>query len=150
MATLQSILLTSPKRAAVVSDCAHLVDQEVSSKGGLSGLAIKGAYMAVKAIKPGIIPAAVERLMDEFVTQMEPFYQSFLQSGGKDISQFLQDHSQQVALSLLQVTDKRVAQDERDLIKKAYGKLRPTAIKNIELAIPGMARMLAKHLPALP
>ena len=55
MSTLAEVLLVPGKRPKVVDDCVRIVDEEVDSKGGLSGLAIKGAYALVKAVKPGFI-----------------------------------------------------------------------------------------------
>ena len=74
MKTLQDIGAAPGVRAQVVSDCSQLVDDEVKRKSGLSGLAIKGAYALVKAIKPGIIRESIEHLLDGFVAQLEPFY----------------------------------------------------------------------------
>src|SRR5690242_9550291 len=55
MATLAEVLTSDAKKAAVVDDCCTLIDQEVSDKGGLSGIAIKAGYSAVKGIKPGFV-----------------------------------------------------------------------------------------------
>ena len=46
-----------------------LVQEEVDSKGGLSGLAIKAAYAVVKAVKPGFIAEALDHMLDDFVDQ---------------------------------------------------------------------------------
>ena len=145
MATLQSILLDPARRTNVVTDCSQLVDDEVSAKGGLSGMAIKGVYLLVKKIKPGFIGEVVGHLMDEFVNELDPFYQSYLGAGRKDIQQYLQGRSAEVASGLLGVTDKRVQKTANSTIKAGYAKLRPSAAKHVEAAVPGIARILAKY-----
>ena len=61
--TLKEILLDSSRRPAVVTDLRDLVDAEVSDKGGVSGAVVKTGFAAVKKIKPGIIPSAVDTLL---------------------------------------------------------------------------------------
>ena len=39
-------------RPKVVADCGKLIEEEVDSKGGLSGFAVKAAFAVVKAVKP--------------------------------------------------------------------------------------------------
>lgn len=74
MPTVAEALLAEGKRPAVVADCATLIDEEVASKSGLGGLAIKTAFATVKALKRGIIPESVNALLDDFVVELEPFY----------------------------------------------------------------------------
>ena len=50
----------------------RVVDEEVAAKGGLSGIAVKAGYAAVKSIKPGFIGQVVEKLLPEFAAQLDP------------------------------------------------------------------------------
>ena len=68
MATLKDILLVPANRPKVIADCTKLIDEEVDSKGGLTGFAIKAAYALVKAVKPGFITEAVDHMVDDFAT----------------------------------------------------------------------------------
>jgi hypothetical protein len=145
MATLKDLLTDATKRRAIVDDCARLVDDEVSAKGGLSGLAIKGAYAVVKALKPGMVRDACEHLIDEFVEKIEPHYAEHKASGGGSFVSFLSGRSTKVADDLLGVTDRRAASAKNPTIKKAYEKLRPTGVKNVEAAVPGIAKIIEKH-----
>ena len=86
MTTLNETLLNDTDRPSVVSDCVDLIDAEVASKKGIGGLAIKTAFKTVKAIKPGIIPDAVNFLLDDFVEKLEPFYGEFKKSGEADLA----------------------------------------------------------------
>ena len=146
MGKLQDILLDSSKRPQVVADCAQLVDQEVSSKGGLSGLAVKGGYALVKKIKPGIVPEAVDRLLNDFVAQLDPFHEAFVAKGSGDLASYLQSRAGEVAAALLNITDSKVSKAENRTIKSAYEKLRPTGAKHVEAAVPGIARVLSKYV----
>ncbi|WP_158879754.1 DUF6918 family protein [Amycolatopsis anabasis] len=143
--TLKEILLDSSRRPAVVSDFEVLVDQEVSDKGGVSGAVVKTGFAAVKKIKPGIIPAAVDSLLDDFAGSLEPFYADFRGKGGGDFGAYLSSRSDEAADALLSVTDARAEKSSRDSIKKVYGKLRPNGKKNVEEALPRLGQLIDKH-----
>lgn len=143
MGKLSEILLASGKRDAVVSACAALVDDEVSSKSGLGGLAVKGVFKLVKAVKPGIARELVDKLLDELVGKLDPIYGEYL--GGdraQSVQTFLVTHAGRVASAMLSVTDGRAARAENKTLKGAYQKLRPSGIKHVEAAVPGMARII--------
>ena len=74
MPTLNEILLVPGNRPKVIADCVTLIQEEVDSKGGLSGLAVKAAFAVVKAVKPGFITEAVDHMLDDFVKRLEPFW----------------------------------------------------------------------------
>jgi hypothetical protein len=144
MSTLTEILLVPGTRPKVVADCARLVDEEVDSKGGLSGLAIKGAYMVVKAVKPGFINEAIEHMLDDFVRRLEPFHTE-AQQKSEPIGPFLSARAGAVAEALLAISDERAARAKNQTVKKAYEKLRPTGKKNVEAAVPRIGRLVAKY-----
>jgi hypothetical protein len=144
MSTLKEILLIPGTRPKVVADCARLVDEEVDSKGGLSGLAIKGAYMVVKAVKPGFIGEAIDHMLDDFVGRLEPFYLEAEQKS-EPFAPFLSARAGAVSDALLATSDDRAARAKNQTVKKAYEKLRPTAKKNVEAAIPRVGRLVAKY-----
>ncbi|QFU85258.1 hypothetical protein [Amycolatopsis sp. YIM 10] len=143
--TLKEILLDSGRRPAVVTDLQNLVDEEVSDKGGVSGAVVKTGYAAVKKIKPGIIPAAVDTLLDDFAGALEPFYGDYKAKGGADFGAYLSGRSDEAADALLSVTDARADKSSRDSIKKVYGKLRPNGKKNVEEALPRLGKLIDKH-----
>ncbi len=131
-------------RSKVVMDCTALLDQEVADKRGLTGIAIKAAYAVVKALKPGIIPEAMNGLLDEFISKLEPFFERHLASGG-EISSFGDSLNSQNALvtkALLGITDQRAEASTNATLRSAYGRLRGQAEKNVSAAIPGVARMV--------
>lgn len=147
--TLKDILLDSSRRPAVVSDFEGLVDAEVSDKGGVSGAVVKTGFAAVKKIKPGIIPSAVDTLLPDFVGALEPFYGDFRAQGGNDFGAYLVGRSDEASDALLSVTDSRAERSSRDSIKKVYGKLRPNGKKNVEEALPRLGQLVDKHAAAV-
>ena len=72
--SLPDVLNAPEKKGAVIDDCLALIDAEVGDKGGLSGLAIKAGYGAVKGVKPGFIKQAVTDLLPEFAKALDPIY----------------------------------------------------------------------------
>jgi len=143
--TLKDILLDSGRRPAVVSDFETLVDAEVSDKGGVSGAVVKTGFAAVKKIKPGIIPSAVDTLLPDFASALEPFYGDYRAKGGNDFGAYLTSRSDEASDALLSVTDSRAERSSRDSIKKVYGKLRPNGKKNVEEALPRLGALVDKH-----
>ena len=147
--TLKEILLDSGRRPAVVSDFETLVDAEVSDKGGVSGAVVKTGFAAVKKIKPGIIPSAVDTLLPDFASALEPFYGDYRAKGGNDFGAYLSSRSDEASDALLSVTDGRAEKSSRDSIKKVYGKLRPNGKKNVEEALPRLGQLIDKHAAAV-
>ena len=147
--TLEARLLSNAsKRPRLLDDCVRLIDAEVDGKGGLSGLAIKGAYKIVQAVKPGFVREAMDHLLDDFVKRLEPFYAQH-RAGGGEPSRFtdaLTKRPGDVADALLGITDDRASKAKNPNVKATYNKLRPQAKKHVEEAIPRVGRTLTPHL----
>jgi len=146
MSELKTILLADDVRPAVLADAQRLVDAEVQAKGGISGLAIKTGYKAVQSVKPNLVPEALNNLLDRFVERLEPLFTQW-KSGdaGQSFESFLVGRKKEVANALLGVTDDR-ARSSSGVVKKTYEKLRPQGEKNVEAAVPGLARLIQKYL----
>lgn len=142
--SLSEILLDPARRPAVVADLQLLVDEEVSDKNGVSGTVLKTGYATVKKLKPGVVPTAVDRMLPEFASALEPFYASYRGAGGADFGAFLAGRPD-AADALLGVTDARAERTSSDALKKVYGKLRPHGHKNVEEALPRLGRLVEKH-----
>jgi hypothetical protein len=149
VATLLEKIGAPPKRTAVINDCVLLIDEEVKKKGGFSGAAVKLAFAAVKAVKPGFIAEAVDHLLDDFATRLQPFYDGHAQAQGRGDARSLPSHfSEQagaIAEALLGITDERAKRAQNAMVKKSYEKLRPSAKKHVEEAVPGIASLVEKH-----
>jgi hypothetical protein len=131
------------KRTAIVADCCTLIDEEVSAKSGLSGAAVKMGYAAVKGIKPGFIKEVVEKLLPEFAEKLDPIWEEGKKSG-KPAAHLLANKSQ-VADALLSVTDAKAKNAKSAVVRGTYEKLRGSAKKNVEEAVPRLAKLLSRH-----
>jgi len=144
MSSLTEALTSDSKKAAVVEDCLELIDSEVADKGGLSGLAIKAGYGVVKGIKPGFIKQAVSDLLPEFATALQPIYDE-AKSKSKPVADYMKDNSARVADALLAITDAKAQRSKSGAVKGTYEKLRGSAKKNVEAAVPRLGKMVEKH-----
>jgi hypothetical protein len=140
---LSEVIGDPGKKGAVVDDCCTLVDEEVASKGGLSGLAVKAGYAAVKGVKPGFIRHVVSDLLPEFAEQIDPIWQEGVTGGSP--AQFLVTNKARVADALLSVTDAKAQHAKSSVVRGTYERLRGTAKKNVEDAIPRLSKLVEKH-----
>ncbi|HKA86671.1 MAG TPA: hypothetical protein VKE22_03360 [Haliangiales bacterium] len=142
-------LIDPSRRARVIEACLRLIDDEVKSKGGLSGIAVKGAYGVVKAVKPKFVPEVVDGMLDEWVEKLEPFWGTWTaEGGGKSFPDYLTGRKSDVAEALLGVTDGRARQSRNGSVRRMYDKMRPTAKKHVEEAVPRLGRMVEKEMAA--
>jgi hypothetical protein len=141
------MLSSEPKRGQVIADACRVLDDEVSDKSGLGGLAIKGAYGLIKGIKPGFVREVVDGLLDDFLKCLDPLYQEAIASGTRPAAHLLAN-SGRVADALLAVTDAKAARAQRAVVKSTYGKLRPTAKKQVEAAAARLGGLLERHTAA--
>ena len=144
-ATLQEMLLTPDVKPQVVADCQALVQQELSSKSGLSATALKVAYKAVTAFAPGYYQETVGVMLPDMAYQLEPFWADFNASGGSEFGDYLVKRSEEVTEALLAITDGMASESQRPTIVKAYKAVRGSAGKNIEAALPNLGAMLQKY-----
>jgi hypothetical protein len=138
------MLLASGNRPKVIADCVQLINEEVDSKGGLTGLAVKGAYALVKAVKPGFVTEAVDHMLEDFVKRLEPFWAD-AQAKNEPVGPLLSARAPEVADALLAISDERAARSTNANLKKAYEKLRPTGKKHVEQAVPRVGRLIQKY-----
>lgn len=145
MTKIKETLLDPTKRVQVIGDCSQMVSDEVNGKRGLTGLAVKAAFKAVRAFKPNIIESVMEALLDDFAAQLEPFYSDYLKSGESDLKRYLCQRDGEIADSLLMITDGRAKRSKLKTLVKAYEKLRPQGRKHVAEAVPGIAKLLQKY-----
>ena len=132
-------------KAGIVADCTKLIDEQVTAKGGLSGLALKTAYRVVKGIGPQYIPGAVGRLLPEVFDALDPMWNEGLQAGDP-VEHLIQNRSR-TADMLLSVTDNRIKRSD-GVIRSSYNKLRKSVKGDVEDAIPGFAKIIGNHVQA--
>lgn len=143
MKDLSTLLAKPEKRQTIVKECCDLIDTEVKTKG----LIVKGVYRMVKAIKPGTIPNAVDGLLDDFVVELQTFYASFQDEGGKGtLASYYGARDREVAEKLLTVTDSRAAGSRHTTMVKGYHKLRPKGKDHVAAAVPKIGALLDRHI----
>ncbi len=146
MGSLKDVLTAPGARRIVIEDAIRLVDDEVGAKSGVTGFARKAGYKIFKKVKPNVMHAAVDNLLDDFAAAIDPFYQEHLASGRMgSVAQTILPKRSKVAEALLAITDRRAERHEGGVVKATYYKLRPTAIRHTEEAIPGVCRLIDKH-----
>lgn len=140
--TLKEIITKAETRPIVVDECVELVESEVQGKG----LIIRGAFKTVTKIKPGFVKGAIDGLLDEWLDKMEPYYGAWKSANDGAFSAHLGSKKREVANDLLTVTDARAETTKHKTAAKMYHKLRPSALNNVEAAVPGLAALIEKHL----
>ncbi len=145
VAALKESLLDESKRDVLVPDVLALIDAEVADKKGASGLAVKGGYGAAKKVGPSYIEKAVETLWPDFVDQLDPFWQSFNAAPVGSFSDYLVANGDEVSNALLSVTDSRIEDTDKAVVKKFYGSLRGSAQKNVAEALPRLGALVTKY-----
>ncbi len=144
-ATLQEILLAPDTQPAVIADCHKLIEQEISTKSGVSGTAVKAAYKTANTFAPGYLKRKVEQFVPEMVVQLEPFWADFSASGSSGFGDYLVKHADEVSEALLSVTDAHAAQSNKPTIVKAYQAVRGSAAKHIAAALPNLGSLVQKY-----
>lgn len=145
MGTLLSHLPLPEKRAEIVSACRDLLESEVSRKGGLGGFAVKAGYGALKAIKPGVVVEAIDGLLDDFLAALEEFHSAHAASAQGSFGGRLKQDAARVAEALLRVTDRRAEQSKHGSLRGLYRKLRPSALRHVQEAVPGLADLVDRY-----
>ncbi|HJY73047.1 MAG TPA: hypothetical protein VJ347_14815 [Streptosporangiaceae bacterium] len=144
-ATLDQMLLAPDVQPDVVADCLTLIDEEVGSKSGVSGAAVKLAYKTAKTFAKGYLQNTMESLLPHLVTQLEPYWADFTASGASGFGDYLVKHGEEVSEALLSVTDAWAKESERPVIVRAYGTVRGGAAKHITAALPAVGALVEKY-----
>ena len=146
MGRLSNAITDDSRRRRIVDDGVRVIEQEVRSKKGLSGIAVKAGFKVIRAFRPNILPMAMNELLDDFAEQIDPFYDRFEADGGGDLGSYFSRNGSAIANALLSITDARAQKSPHASLKKAYGKLRPQALGHVQDALPRVAEMVERHV----
>ena len=144
MATLRELLGSGDKRSSLIEDSLGVLDAEVNDKSGISGIAIRTAYKLVKGVSPGFLRQVVDHLMDDFLEALDPLYQEAV-TKNLPPRQHMQSNAGRVADALLSITDGRARNAKNQMVKGAYEKLRGSAKKHVEAAVPRLGELFQRH-----
>jgi len=136
-------LLNPTKKAMVIDDCCNMIDRQLASKSGMSGMALKTTFAALKGVKPGYIPYVVEQILPQCLKALDPIWSEGVQKG--DPVGHLIANSSNTADALLSVTDARAKNVKRQIVRSTYEKLRGSAKKHVEEAVPDLAKVIDKY-----
>ncbi|WP_427158201.1 DUF6918 family protein [Aliinostoc sp. HNIBRCY26] len=139
-------LLDPNKKAMVVDDCCNMIENQLASKSGVSGIALKAAFAALKGVKPGYIPYIIEQLLPPWFNAIDPIWSEGTQKGDP-VAHLIASRSL-TADALLSVTDTRVKSSTRSIVRGTYDKFRGSAKKHIEEAIPDFAKVIENYTKA--
>ena len=143
MTPLVDVLADPAGRAAVVRDAAALIEAEVAAKRGLRGAALKAGFKAFKAIQPGIIERAVDRLLPRFAPAVDPFWADASRTA--DPVAWLIERDGRIADALLAVTDRMAEGARNRVMVRIYKTLRGQARRHVLAAVPALARLILEH-----
>ncbi|WP_404784943.1 DUF6918 family protein [Altericista sp. CCNU0014] len=127
----------------IAEDCAKLMDEQVSCKSGVSGMAFKATYKVVKGLSADYIPGAIQRLLPEAISALEPMWEKGIELG--DPVSYLTQNCELTADTILSVTDAKIQRARNKLICTSYNQLRKSVKSDISAAVPGFAEILSKH-----
>lgn len=144
-ATLPEILLAPHTRPQVVADSLTLIDAELADKSGVSGNAVKLAYRTVSSFASGYVQEMVEAMLPEIADRLQPYWADFTASGGSQFGDYLAKRGDEVAESLLSITDAMAAASARPLIVRAYRTVRGGAAKHVEAALPRVGDLVLTY-----
>ncbi len=141
--------LETNDRNAIIADTVRLIDAEVQRKSGLTGMALKGGYKAVKKMRSGtMISKAVDFLLDDFTEALAPMHDSFrAQDTHTTFDRYLVSQGTNASDALLTITDRKAANSENRVVKATYNKLRGQAQKHVLEALPGVGRLIDTYVP---
>jgi hypothetical protein len=148
MPTLQETLLAPDVQPHVVTDCAELVEREVAELSGVTGTAVRLAYKTVRTFDAGHIPAMIETILPNVASALQPYWESFTAEFpvGGDFGGYLASRDEEVAESLLAITDGRQRASSRATIVKAYKTVRGSAVKHVKAALPALGALVQKYM----
>jgi hypothetical protein len=136
--------LSNPtKKAMVIDECCNMIEVQLASKSGMSGIALKTAFAALKGVKPGYIPYVVEQILPQCLTALDPIWSEGVEKG--DPIAHLNANRSHTADALLGVTDARVKNAKRQIVRGTYEKLRGSAKKHVEEAVPDLAKVIHNY-----
>jgi hypothetical protein len=146
MPTLADILLTESRAQAISTECGKMIDNHVDSIKGLRGMGIRTAFSMLKAGRPEGNSGPMNRLLPDFVTALEPYYQTFLTGGGGDFGAFLTARGPEVNKALIGAIDSRVGRSTNPTLKSMYPKFRDSIESEMSGVTPKIAAIIAKHI----
>lgn len=137
-------------RERLLDGCVAVLDREVAAKTGAVAFALKHAYKQVSKLEGGhLIRNVFDKLLDEFVEAIEPFFTEWVvlpPATRGSFRDYVAARDAAVAEALLRVTDRERDRVDNRVLVLAYNSLRGTALKLVRESVPAVAAMIAAHV----
>ena len=131
-------------RATLIEQISKLIDNEIATKKGLSGLLAKSSYKALRTIKPTIIYDVLDMLLDDFAQVLTPLCaECTTQSAWKS---HFKTQAHTLSKALLHVVDTRAEHAHHESLKTLYKSVRGQGLVHVEAAMPKLGAVLAEHV----
>ncbi|MCW4355484.1 hypothetical protein ONR57_19455 [Hoyosella sp. YIM 151337] len=145
--SLRDVLISDEEsREAFVVQARAVLDDEVRSKRGPTGVMLKGAYKTVNAVHATFVNGVIRVLLPDFLDRMQPHWDAFASSGQPDFGQFLAGQGDEAADALLAVVDARAEASSYRSVAKLYGQLRGQGHKHVVLALPAVGALIQREM----
>lgn len=144
-ATLPEILLAPDARPQVITDSLALIDAELADKSGITGNAVKLAYKTVGSFRPGYVAYIVDKMLPDIAGKLQPYWADFSAAGGSEFGDYLAKRGEEVAESLLSITDTMAENSDKPVVVRAYKAVRSGAAKHIEAALPRVGDLVVTY-----
>jgi hypothetical protein len=128
----------------IAEDCAQLIDEQVAAKKGVSGLAIKTAYRALKGLGHSYISRAIQGLLPQALEAVDPLWVEGVQAGNP--VDYLSQNREQTADVLLGVTDAKISNAQNKIVIAAYKQVRKSVRGDVAEAVPGLAQIISQYV----
>ncbi|HSW14525.1 MAG TPA: hypothetical protein VLI06_16880 [Solimonas sp.] len=146
MKSLSDILLAPGNKEAAIGDLAHLLESTMASRGGLTGMAMKTGLSMLKAAKPDVMQRGATRMLPEFASALQPLFERFQASGGKDFAAFLAQNSTEATRIIAQAADHLMSTSQNATAKSLFARFRGGAEKDIAAMVPQVGKLFQKYL----
>jgi len=144
-ATLEEILLAPETQPQVIADCLTLIDAELAEKSGISGSALKLAYKTASSFASGYVRETVVNILPLAAARLQPYWTDFGAAGGAEFGDYLAKRGEEVAESLLTITDGWAEESDKAIVVKAYRAVRAGAARHVEAALPRLGDLVFKY-----
>lgn len=139
--SLVEALNDKQRRDALVADSISELEADLDERSGVSALALRTAYKAVRKLSPAFVQDNVRKLLPGFAPVLDRHHG---EAGGDTAGHFTR-RATVIAEELLGVTDQRAAAAQNKAAKSIYEKLRPKAVENIAAGMPRLADLVDRH-----
>ncbi|MFV8395454.1 DUF6918 family protein [Corynebacterium hindlerae] len=136
-------MITINDRAALVTDLANFVRTTIESQTGIAGMALKGGLTAATKAKADIVEAGVERVLDEMLEILAPYWDS--KPADTSFGKHLEAHSEEISDKLMATADRQAEKLYNSPLTKLYGSIRGKAANVVAENVGGLGEVVEKH-----